>query len=458
MNQDDPFAEPSDTERTVIQPIPQAARPMAPPQQQPVPQQAPQQRAHSGAPMPGGTVAVEAALSGLNPLCAAAAPLFSLVGRIRNRAQHPNPEVLRQSVAREIKAFEQRALESQIPVQTLRIARYLVCATIDDVVLNTPWGEQSAWRQQSMVGTFHKETVGGDRVFDLLTRLEQEPARHKDLVEFLYVCLSLGFEGRLRIEERGSEKHFQLRDGLARVIRDQRGAIERDLSPRWKGINLPHRAIAAFAPIWMITALTVGLLLMIFLGFSFFLRGDVERVQGQLVSLISAAPVDFARKAPPPPPPPPPPPEVQAQTEFAEVRGFLDDEVAKNLVEVFENGNTVTVRIAGKAMFASASDQLSNQYQGLIDRIATALNDRPGRVLIAGHSDNIPIRTARFPNNTALSLARARSVMNRMAQTLNDAGRLSAEGRADKEPIASNTSAEGRAKNRRIEVILVKSS
>ncbi|MEL6220765.1 MAG: type IVB secretion system protein IcmH/DotU [Pseudomonadota bacterium] len=322
MNQDDPFAEPSDTERTVIQPM--AAPPPVAPQpmpQQPVAQQPPPRQAGATPPMPGGNVSVEAALSGLNPLCAAAAPLFALVGRIRNRAQHPNPDVLRQSVAREIKTFEQRALELQIPVQTLRIARYLVCATIDDVVLNTPWGEQSVWRQQSMVGTFHKETVGGDRVFDLLTRLEQEPARHKDLVEFLYVCLSLGFEGRLRVEDRGSEKHFQLRDGLARVIRDQRGAIERDLAPRWKGVNLPHRAIAAFAPIWMITALTVGLLLLIFLGFSFLLQGDVERVQGQIVSLGPVGPIQVKGGEPPPPPPPPPPPEVQAKTEFAQVSG-----------------------------------------------------------------------------------------------------------------------------------------
>ncbi|MEL6220966.1 MAG: type VI secretion system protein TssL, long form, partial [Pseudomonadota bacterium] len=147
-----------------------------------------------------------------------------------------------------------------------------------------------------------------------------------------------------------------------------------------------------------------------------------------------------------------------AKTEFAQVSGFLEEEVANKTVEVFENGNTVTIRISGKAMFASASDQLAPEYQQLMDRIATALNERAGRVLIAGHSDNIPIRTARFPNNTALSLARAKSVMNRMAETMNDPGRLSAEGRADKEPIASNTSAEGRAKNRRIEVILVKSS
>ncbi len=453
MNQDDPFAEPSDTERTVFRPL---QAPAAPPQSPPPPQQPQMRPAQASAPVAGGNVAVDQALAGLNPLCSAAAPLFSLIGRIRNRAQHANPEGLRQSVVREVRGFEQRALEAQVPVQTLRIARYLLCATIDDVVLNTPWGEQSGWRQQSMVGTFHKETVGGDRVFDILQKLEQEPSRHQDLLEFLYVCLSLGFEGRLRVEERGSERHFQLRDGLARLIRKQRGAMERDLSPRWKGLKLPHRAISAFAPLWLISALTVGLLALIYVGFTFFLSGDTERVQGQLVTLASTGAVSFERPAPPPPPPPPPPPEIQAQTEFSRVAGFLEEEQAKELVRILDRGNTVTIRIKGEGMFASASDELQAQFEPLIDRVAVALNNEPGKVLVVGHSDNIPIQTSRFPNNTALSLARAKSVMARMSASIVDPSRLTAEGRADKEPIADNSTAEGRASNRRIEIVLVK--
>jgi type VI secretion system protein ImpK len=79
-------------------------------------------------------------------------------------------------------------------------------------------------------------------------------------------------------------------------------------------------------------------------------------------------------------------------------------------------------------------------------------------VIVAGHSDNVPIKTARFPSNTHLSLARAESVMRQFATSVEDPSRLSAEGRAEKEPIAPNDTAEGRARNRRIEVILVKAS
>ena len=55
-----------------------------------------------------------------------------------------------------------------VPAQTVKIARYAICATIDDVVLNTPWGGTGVWAQSSMVGTFHKETHGGERFYDLV--------------------------------------------------------------------------------------------------------------------------------------------------------------------------------------------------------------------------------------------------------------------------------------------------
>ncbi|CAN0603541.1 unnamed protein product, partial [Ectocarpus sp. 12 AP-2014] len=89
-------------------------------------------------------------------------------------------------------------------------------------------------------------------------------------------------------------------------------------------------------------------------------------------------------------------------------------------------------------------------------RIGTALRSEPGQIIVAGHSDNIPIRTVRFPSNWHLSLARASSVAKILTGYLSDPGRLSVDGRADNEPIASNDTAQGRAENRRIEIILIK--
>ena len=447
MNRDDPFAEPTDTDKTVIRPNPAGRRPTAP---APTPTPSAQQpQAAPTAALGGADMAIGAAATGMNPLNAAASTLFSLIGRVRNRAQHANPAALRESVMAEIYAFENKALQTAVPAQTVKIAHYAICATIDDVVLNTPWGGQSIWAQQSIVGTFHKETHGGDRFFDLLTRLEKEPAKNRDLLEFLYVCLSLGFEGRLRVENRGSEKHLSIRDGLARLIRAQRGAVEPDLSPRWKGVDIAHRPLSAWTPVWLVGGATVAAACLTFFVFSYALSGDTERLRGQLTALNVDGPVALARAAPPPPPPPP-------LQDIDRIRRFLEPEITQGLVTVFTSGNALTIRITGNGMFGSGSDSLEPNFLAVMDRVAAALNTEPGRIIVAGHSDNIPIRTARFPSNLHLSLARAKSVMARISATLEDKGRITAEGRAEKEPIATNETADGRAQNRRIEVILVK--
>ncbi len=91
----------------------------------------------------------------------------------------------------------------------------------------------------------------------------------------------------------------------------------------------------------------------------------------------------------------------------------------------------------------------------LLERIARALAVVPGRVVVLGHTDNQPInRAGRFPSNWDLSRERAKAVVADLAASGPDASRFSSEGRADSEPIASNSTAEGRARNRRVEIVL----
>ena len=467
MSDNDPFAEPDDADRTVIRPNPGGRRDMAPrPAPAPGPnfESAPEQpAAPQGGGQPMGIPAsqareasltepsVEQGMTGMNRINAAAATLFSLVSRIRNRAQHMDPEKLRRSVVAEVREFANRALQAGVDAQDVKIARYAICATLDDVVLNTPWGGQSIWAQQSMVGTFHKETVGGDRFFDLLARLEKEPANNIDLLEFLYMCLSLGFEGRLRVEQHGTDKHLQIRAGLARIIRGQRGVVEKDLSPHWKGEDKPHKVLSIWKPLWITSATVALVMLTVFLSLSWVLNRSTDRVLGQLSVLDSGNVAELFRRAPPPPPPPPPP-----EAQLNRVKGCLEPELAAGIVEAFQDQQTITVRLTGSGMFGSGSDVLAEEFHEPLEKVANALNDTAGPIIIVGHSDNIPIRSSRFPSNQALSLARAESVMRKLADRINDPDRLSAEGVADRDPIADNGTREGRAKNRRIEIVLVR--
>jgi type VI secretion system protein ImpK len=90
-----------------------------------------------------------------------------------------------------------------------------------------------------------------------------------------------------------------------------------------------------------------------------------------------------------------------------------------------------------------------------MQRIGDALRDKPGNVVVVGHTDNQRILSARFPSNVTLSQARADTVRELIAQRLGSPERLSAEGRGDTEPLASNDTAAGRAKNRRVAIVIL---
>lgn len=462
----DPFAEPDDNERTVIRPNPGGRRsayaapthePGAP---NPFGAPAGYGSAPGAAPMGvpqaarGPAEAPAIAPTGINALAAMATPLFALLGRIRNRAQHPDPERLRDSVMAEVRAFENASLQAGEDAQKVKVARYALCATLDDVVLNTPWGEQSGWAMQTMVGTFHRETVGGDRFYDLLARLEQDPGANIDLLEFLYMCLSLGFEGRLRVENGGSDKHLQIRVALARIIRGQRGEFERDLSPRWKGVEKPYRILSVWKPVWITLGAMALVLALIFGGLSYLLAQRSTATLAALGAVEAAEPPQLLRRAPPPPPPPPQKTEVD---KIAKLTSFLAPEIKEGVVTVLTEKNSVIIRLSGTGMFKSGSDKLNKDFEAPINRVAEALKDEKGHILIVGHSDSTAVGSGRFKSNEELSLARANAVLKMVAPVVGDPSRLLAEGHGPKEPIATNDTKEGRAANRRIEILLVKS-
>jgi type VI secretion system protein ImpK len=95
------------------------------------------------------------------------------------------------------------------------------------------------------------------------------------------------------------------------------------------------------------------------------------------------------------------------------------------------------------------------RYVQVIERIAVALNEVPGKVVVNGYTDNSPIRTARYPSNWHLSQDRARSVSDMLLRTVKDGQRVHAEGRGEADPVAPNTTSEGKARNRRVEIVLL---
>ena len=443
---DDPFADIPEADRTVVRPRPGGRT--------------------GGAARAGGVGGAAADMTprglddslplvGVNPLVKAASPLLAAIVRLRGRLDHPDPDGLRRGIAEAVRQFEQRALQTGLDTKSLRAARYALCATIDDLVLSTPWGSHSAWTAQSLTSLFHNEVSGGERFFDILEQMEKEMGRHGDVVELMYICLSLGFEGRYRVLPRGSATLAELRDNLFRILRQRRPEFERELSPHWRGVGEGYGGLKHWVPLWAVGVGAVSLAALIYLGFNLLLGSASDTTFARLAGLPPTGPVIISRAVAAKPPPPPPPVIVDSGT-ASRLRTFLAPEIKQGLVEVLEDPQTITIRIANRNMFGSGEASLNSGYGPLLDRIGTALQDEPGRVLVVGHTDNQPIRTARFPSNWQLSTARAETVARMIAAKLSDQGRIKSEGHADTNPVAANTTPEGRQQNRRTEVVLIK--
>ena len=182
---DNPFSEPDDNDRTVIRPVPGGRRGAPSPQPAPSPvfRDAPAARGAASIPVDG----AETISFGLNPLIAAAAPLLQLLGRLRNTYSQPDPGDLRERAIQQIRTFEQTARDGGVPIDQLRPAHYALCASLDDVVLNTPWGSSGGWAARSLVSTFHQEVRSGERFFDLLAQLRQNPGKFLPVLELMYL-------------------------------------------------------------------------------------------------------------------------------------------------------------------------------------------------------------------------------------------------------------------------------
>jgi type VI secretion system protein ImpK len=152
---------------------------------------------------------------------------------------------------------------------------------------------------------------------------------------------------------------------------------------------------------------------------------------------------------PPPPPPAPPEPTVLDRLQTA-----LKPDIDSGIVGVVGTPTTPIVRVSNRAGFGSAGAQPQPALLAVLERIGTALKSEPGTVQVIAYTDNQPIRTVQFPSNFQLSAARAQAARAAIARTIGDPKRLSAEGRADADPIASNATPEGREQNRRIEIVL----
>ena len=133
----------------------------------------------------------------------------------------------------------------------------------------------------------------------------------------------------------------------------------------------------------------------------------------------------------------------------------LKEEISAGVLDLVMEPDSIRVRIRENDSFPSGSAQLQRAFHPILDKIAEVLDEAKGRIVVAGHTDNVPISTSIFPSNWVLSAARAANVVHYLDKVrLTDPGRMEIRAYADTQPIAENDSVENKAKNRRVEIIV----
>ncbi len=147
--------------------------------------------------------------------------------------------------------------------------------------------------------------------------------------------------------------------------------------------------------------------------------------------------------------------EQQLEKTVQAVRSALQGELAAGMLQMEQARRRIVIRIEEKGSFPSGSAELSAEFERMIGRIGQSLARVPGEIAVEGHTDDVPISTARFRSNWDLSAARASSVANALlASRAVKAERLRVHGFAETRPLADNFSAASRASNRRVEIVV----
>lgn len=138
---------------------------------------------------------------------------------------------------------------------------------------------------------------------------------------------------------------------------------------------------------------------------------------------------------------------------LAKIEGRLQDEIDEDVLEVLVVDDGVMIRVREADAFPSGSAELQEGFMPVLDKLESLLEETEGNIVVAGHTDNVPISTPTYPSNWVLSAARSASVVHYLSEIrFADPARIEIRAFADTQPVADNDTPENRARNRRIEI------
>lgn len=210
-------------------------------------------------------------IAGVNPLVDAAAYLFSSIGKLTFLKSHRSLHKLQKDLINEINTFQEAAKNHGYTSEYILVSRYAVCATLDDIITNTTWGGEGQWDNYSVLTVFNQETLQPDRFFLILERIIKDPGLYIDVMEFMYICLCLGYKGNYRTSAYGNYQLEKITHSLYRHIRNYHGDFPKVLSPFPVKVAKTSKTKSSNISYTFTFLTTASVIMLLFIGFGYML-------------------------------------------------------------------------------------------------------------------------------------------------------------------------------------------
>jgi type VI secretion system protein ImpK len=329
---------------------------------------------------------------------------------------------------------ERGAKSGRVPWEAYLEARFAVLSWVDETILTSSWASRNQW--QHLMSAYYGTLNAGEEFFDHLERL---PSAARDVKEIYYLCLKLGFLGKLALAD-SAEQVADLRRTLYRQISGAPNDIRQHYSRLFPEAYRPPQIAKPQAPsrkplLWFGLAILVPILL--FTIYWLLLRQQSDR----LLARLEAPP---AREAAAPPAP-------------VDWSRSLIEELRSRKFEVEDSSRGVVVTLPG-VLFEVSSAKLSPAGEQRIEELARVMKQyAPTRkVAVEGHASRE--RGTLDETNQRLAEDRGRNAAEVLIKNGLAKDRVTSRGLGSSTPVASNDTEEGRRKNRRIEIIIDKTA
>lgn len=233
--------------------------------------------------------------SGLNPIVDAASYLLSVLSKLKTLKAHRTLPQLQRELCQEVNRFQEAIQSKGYSLEYIVVCRFVMCATFDDILSQTPWGSYGQWDEFSLLAAFNQDPDHHEKFFAILDRTVKDPAQYIDLMELIYLALSFGYKGQYR-NEQGPFQLEQISNQLFKHIRAHRGHFSKTLSPApFKTRSGPtSKASRKKTPLWFTMMIAASIIMAIFVSLGYLMDAISNETYQNLAQLEQSSSTHIA--------------------------------------------------------------------------------------------------------------------------------------------------------------------